>query len=153
MTPARVLQVLADTDADPVNRFAVDLHPALSDLGFEVRTLALAPGATGELASVIPAISPSRRSLAATTELRREARWADVVLFHSARAIPPGLRFLRVEARLVLCAHRGDERSRVPSPLHTPCDLVVARTEPDDADADAVTFAQRVAALLDGTGS
>jgi hypothetical protein len=73
------------------------------------------------------------------------------VLFHSARAIPPGLRFLRVEARLVLCAHRGDERSKVPSPLHAPCDLVVARTEPDDADA--VTFAQRVAALLDGTGS
>lgn len=84
MTSLRVLQVLPDTDATDANLAAVELHAVLTGAGVEVRTLALGPGARGELARSVPVIAPSRRSLAAHTQLRAEQRWADVALLRGA---------------------------------------------------------------------
>jgi len=80
MTTLRVLQVLADTDVSPRHQAALHLHTVLAGAGVDVRTLALGPGRSGGLATTVPAIAPSRRSLAAHTQLRAEQRWADVVL-------------------------------------------------------------------------
>lgn len=82
----RLLQVLGDTDDTDDARFALDLHARLADLGLEVRTLALGPGRRGGLESLVPVMSPSRRSLAAHTQLRREQRWADVVVLREGPA-------------------------------------------------------------------
>jgi hypothetical protein len=82
----RVLMVLADTDRTDANLSAIDLHGVLVGLGFEVRTIALGPGRTGGLASLVPVISPGPRSLAAHLELRREQAWADVVVAHGLAA-------------------------------------------------------------------
>ncbi len=73
-----------------------------------MRTVALAPGRTGGLAGVVPAIAPSRRALSAMTQLRGEARWADVVVLHSARAVPPFARAMRSGPPLVLVLDDGD---------------------------------------------
>jgi hypothetical protein len=86
----RVLQVVADTD-EASGESPLGLHEVLAEQGFEVRTVALGPGRIGELAGSVPVMSPSRRSIAATTELRRESRWADVLLFRGRAAVPPGL--------------------------------------------------------------
>ncbi len=92
----RILQVLGDTDEDDDGRAALDLHRALTDIGVEVRTLALAPGRQAGLASEVPTMSPSARSLAAHTQLRREQRWADVVLLRGeAPASAAGLARVR----------------------------------------------------------
>jgi hypothetical protein len=88
---ARVLQVLADTDASDLNLAAIDLHGDLTAAGLEIRTVALTQGRTGGLAAVLPAMAPGRRTVSAVTEVRREARWADLILFQGARAVPPGL--------------------------------------------------------------
>jgi hypothetical protein len=82
----RVLQVLQDTDATDQNLAALELHKGLSHAGCEVRTLALGPGRTGQLAQSVPVISPSRRSVAAYTQLRTEQRWADAVILQGAGA-------------------------------------------------------------------
>jgi hypothetical protein len=82
----RVLQILQDTDATDQNLAALELHKGLSQAGCEVRTLALGPGRTGQLAQSVPVISPSRRSVAAYTQLRTEQRWADAVILQGARA-------------------------------------------------------------------
>ena len=76
----RVLQVLGTTDADDDADASLDLHRGLAHLGVEVRTLALAPGRTAGFQTEIPTMGPSVRSLAAVTQLRREQRWADVVV-------------------------------------------------------------------------
>ena len=86
MAPVRVLQVLGDTDDVDDARFALDLHGRLSARGLEVRTMALGPGRVGGLESLVPTMSPSRRSLAAHTQLRREQRWADVVVLRGGGA-------------------------------------------------------------------
>ena len=86
MDTVRLLQVLGDTDDTDDARFALDLHARLADLGLEVRTLALGPGRRGGLESLVPVMSPSRRSLAAHTQLRREQRWADVVVLRGGPA-------------------------------------------------------------------
>jgi hypothetical protein len=104
----RILQVLADTDASPVNRAAVDLHAALASAGAELRTIALAPGRTGELATVVPAVAPARRTVAALTALRSEATWADVLLFQGSRALPPGVDRLRSLPPMLLRLVDGD---------------------------------------------
>lgn len=86
----------------------MELHHGLADAGIEVRTLALAPG-RGRLPSLpIPAMSPSPRSLAAHTQLRREQRWADVVVLRGARvAAASGLVHVRSAPPSVL--HLTDE--------------------------------------------
>ena len=104
-----MLQVLPDTDDSAANRAAVELHGALVGAGLAVRTVAIAPGRRGGLAGVLPAVSPSRRSLAALGELRRESRWADVVLFHGTRSLPPFAGMLRRGPRAVLLLD-GEER-------------------------------------------
>lgn len=76
----RVLQVLGDTDDGDPGRVALDLHDALGPVGLEVRTVALGPGRVGGLDRMVPVLGPARRSLAAHTQLRREQRWADVVV-------------------------------------------------------------------------
>ncbi len=86
MAIQRVLQILQDTDATDQNLAALELHKGLSQAGCEVRTLALGPGRTGQLAQSVPVISPSRRSLAAYTQLRTEQRWADAMILQGARA-------------------------------------------------------------------
>ncbi len=86
MAIQRVLQVLQDTDATDQNLAALELHKGLSHAGCEVRTLALGPGRTGQLAQSVPVISPSRRSVAAYTQLRTEQRWADAVILQGAGA-------------------------------------------------------------------
>ncbi|HLU42479.1 MAG TPA: hypothetical protein VKZ55_08790 [Microthrixaceae bacterium] len=73
-----------------------------------MRTVALAPGRTGGLAELVPAIAPSRRTLAALTQLRREARWADVVVLRSTRAVPPLAGLLRGGPPLVLVLEEGE---------------------------------------------
>jgi hypothetical protein len=82
----RVLQVLQDTDATDQNLAALELHKGLSQAGCEVRTLALGPGRTGQLAQSVPVISPSRHSVAAYTQLRTEQRWADAVILQGTGA-------------------------------------------------------------------
>ena len=84
MAIQRVLQVLQDTDATDQNLAALELHKGLSQAGCEVRTLALGPGRTGQLAQAVPVISPSRHSVAAYTQLRTEQRWADAVILQGA---------------------------------------------------------------------
>lgn len=81
----RVLQVLGSDDRDDVGRAALDLHRELTVRGMHVRTLALAPGSEGGLAAEVPVMSPSARSLSAHTQLRREQRWADVVVLRGER--------------------------------------------------------------------
>ena len=86
MAIQRVLQVLQDTDATDQNLAALELHKGLSQAGCEVRTLALGPGRTGQLAQLVPVISPSRHSVAAYTQLRTEQRWADAVILQGTGA-------------------------------------------------------------------
>jgi len=76
----RVLQVLGHNDRDGVGQASLELHRELARRGMQVRTLALAPGREAGLSAVVPTMSPSARSLAAHTQLRREQRWADVVI-------------------------------------------------------------------------
>ena len=81
----RVLQVLADPDPSPAAAAAAALHRYLVPLGYEVRTLALGPGRRTGLQADVPPMSPSRRSLAALLQFRREAVWADAVLLRGRR--------------------------------------------------------------------
>jgi hypothetical protein len=99
----RVLQVLGDTDDDDDGRAALDLHRQLTRAGIEIRTLALAPGTQAGLASIVPTMSPSARSIAAHTQLRREQRWADVVVLRGeAPAAAAGLAHVRTAPPTVL---------------------------------------------------
>lgn len=84
MAIQRVLQVLQDTDATDQHLAALELHKGLAQAGCEVRTLALGPGKIGQLATSVPVISPSRRSVAAYTQLRTEQRWADALILQGA---------------------------------------------------------------------
>lgn len=85
--PLRILQVLATTDADDVGLAALDLHAALSRHGEAVRSVALGPGWRGGLDGLLPVLGPSTRALSARTQLRRERRWADVVLLQGPTAV------------------------------------------------------------------
>lgn len=76
----RVLFVLADTDRSVASTAILELHGELVSLGVQMRTVALGPGRRGGLDSVVPVLSPATRSLAAVSQLRREQRWADVVV-------------------------------------------------------------------------
>lgn len=85
----RVLQLIGDTDAEREHLHALELHRKLADEGLQLRTLALGVGRRAELADEVPSIAPARRSLAARRAVASEARWADVVVLHGARALTP----------------------------------------------------------------
>lgn len=127
----RVLQVLEDTDRTPTHVDALQLHTWLTDAGIEVRTVALAPGRTGGLAATVPAIAPGRRTLAALTQLRAEARWADVVLLRGGAAAPPGFTRVRSWPPVILCPAPGEE---VPGKLASRVRVVDAAAESGDED-------------------
>ena len=132
MAPLRVLQLVADTDADPTVDAAVELHRRLAEAGLEVRTLALTPGDRPGHESVLPMIAPSRRSLAARSGVQAERRWADVVVLHGPRTLVP--------------ATLPPRSSRVPTlyaaaPGTNP-------NEPFGAGRTAARFAERIAAVI-----
>ena len=139
MADLRVLQVLADTDDVDDSRFSLDLHAALATGGLEVRTMALGPGRVGGLESVVPVMSPSRRSIAAHTQLRREQRWADVVLLRGeAPASVAGLAFIGGGPPIVVAL--GEEARRwtdgpVPSRIRRLVDRGATVVVTDDASA------------------
>lgn len=83
----RVLQLLSDTDPSVSNLAALDLHHRLSVAGYEIRTLALAPGRRGGLERDVPPLAPARRSFAAAGQVSVEARWSDLVLLHGERTL------------------------------------------------------------------
>ena len=130
-TPLRLLQLVADTDAGPVQERALALHRALVERGQEVRTLALAPGRSGQLASTLPVLAPGRRSLAALTAVRAEARWADVVIFHGLASTPPGVGLLRSLPRAVLLVE-DEPPAQVLRTLSDHGGALVVRTAPAD---------------------
>ena len=118
-----------------------------------MRTLAVAPGRHGQLASTLPVLAPGRRSLAALTAIRSEARWADVVLFHGLRAVPPGVAMLRELPRAVLLTDGAPPQSAVRHLSRAEPLLVVCTVPADEAtreiDADADPAQLRVAATGD----
>lgn len=84
--PVRVLQVISDTDRRGAQVFAADLQEALVDLSHRVRTVALHPGSSSARLDV-PALGPSRRSLAGWRKLRAECRRMDVVVAHGSSTL------------------------------------------------------------------
>jgi glycosyltransferase involved in cell wall biosynthesis len=82
----RVLMVVTDTDRRGAQVFATDLHAALADRGWAVRTTALAPGRVGGLD--LPVLGPSRLHPRTLRALRRAARGADVVVAHGSTTLP-----------------------------------------------------------------
>ena len=81
-----VLQVVTDTDRRGAQVFATDLGPALTRLGWEVRTVALAEGSVGGLD--LPVLGPSRRSPRTLWALRRAMGDVDVVAAHGSTTLP-----------------------------------------------------------------
>jgi glycosyltransferase involved in cell wall biosynthesis len=79
--------VVTSTDRRGAEVFAVDLGDALSSLGHEVRTVALASGATSPGIDV-PVLGPSTLGAATLRRLRSAARSADVVVAHGSRTLP-----------------------------------------------------------------
>lgn len=136
----RVLQVIGTTDAEDRNLSALDLHHGLTQLGVEVRTLALAPGRTAGLAAVVPSMAPTPRSLSAHTQFRREQRWADVVVLHGAApAGAAGVTTIRNAAPTIVVL--GDDAARwreapVPSRAMRVVSNASAVVVGADADAD-----------------
>jgi len=128
----RVLQVLGDTDADDDGHAALDLHRALGRLGAEVRTLALTPGRSAGLAATVPTMGPSAGSIATHTQLRREQRWADVVVLRGERP--------------AACAGMARVRGGPPVVLHLTNEVSRWRHQP--VPSRALRLAGRSAALV-----
>lgn len=82
----RVLVVLDGTGSDAATDRALAVHRALARLGAEVRSVALGPSGDGALDGEVPVLGPSPGSLASALQLRREARWADVVVCTGVRS-------------------------------------------------------------------
>lgn len=76
----RVLQILSDTSDSVANLNALRFHQMATGHGYQVRTLALGPGPGAQVTRTVPAMAPSPRSISATTQLRRELKWADVMV-------------------------------------------------------------------------
>lgn len=110
-----MLSVLGDTDASELSLGALDLHRALGADGVEMRTVALGPGAHGGLDHLLPVLGPSSRSMAATLQLRREQRWADVVMCFGAQAAVAQRRTLPGSLPVVVVLADDETRSG-PSP-------------------------------------
>jgi glycosyltransferase involved in cell wall biosynthesis len=81
-----VLQVITDTDRRGAQVFALDLELALRRLGYEVETVALAPGSVGGLD--IETLGPTRRSVSTLRALRRRAQGSSVVIAHGSTTLP-----------------------------------------------------------------
>lgn len=83
----RVLQVVAVPDGR-TSAAAAGLHRFLVAQGLEVRSLAGGPAASGSPPTGVdlPPMAPSGRSPAALAQLRREVRWADVLVLRGRRA-------------------------------------------------------------------
>jgi glycosyltransferase involved in cell wall biosynthesis len=86
LMPAPILQVITDTDRRGAQVFATDLREAFVRMGRQVRTVALARGATGGLE--LPVLGPSRRSAQTFGALRKEIKNASVVLAHGSTTLP-----------------------------------------------------------------
>ena len=82
----RILQVITDTDRRGAQVFALDLQPELGALGYDVATVALAPGTLGGLE--VPALGPARKHPSTARALHREMRDADVVVAHGSTTLP-----------------------------------------------------------------
>ncbi|MFI5043856.1 MAG: hypothetical protein ACHQDC_03605 [Acidimicrobiales bacterium] len=142
-TTMRILQVVGDTDATDSALGALDLHAAWVGRSLEVRTFAIAPGRRRGLEEAIPVLAPGRRSITAHTQLRREARWADVVVLHGTpAALVAALATPRDSAALVFAVDPSIEQ---PSDRPLPSRLVrlgarlagVVNTDPTAAKAVA----------------
>jgi hypothetical protein len=143
-----VLQLIGDTDVEPAHVAALALHRALTNHGVEVRTLALAPGRHGGLEQDVPAVAPSRRSLAARGQVRAESRWADVVVLHGARALTMATAPQRsTTGPAMVIAHWDLGPSSTVTPVRRP---ELAAT--DDAAAVVVTSSQSARDLSDRLG-
>jgi len=81
-----VLQVVTSTDRRGAETSAIELAGALERRGLAVRTVALAPGASGGLE--VPALGRSALGVHALRALRREAQRAGVVVAHGSRTLP-----------------------------------------------------------------
>ncbi len=81
-----ILQVVTDTDRRGAQVFACDLERALSSLGRDVRTVALAPGSVGGLE--MPVLGSTRLGPATLRGLRRAARDSGVVVAHGSTTLP-----------------------------------------------------------------
>lgn len=69
-----------------------------------LRCVALAPGTVGGLDAQVPVLGPSPRSLAARIQLRRECRWADVIVYFGGDTALAQLRWpLRGVSTVALC--------------------------------------------------
>ena len=84
--PVRVLQVVTDNDRRGAQVFACELQRALAEPGWQIETVALAPGRVGGLD--IPTLGRSRHSLGTIRALRRKSRHADVVVAHGSTTLP-----------------------------------------------------------------
>ncbi|MDQ1431357.1 MAG: hypothetical protein QOF40_1959, partial [Actinomycetota bacterium] len=86
MKTQRILQVITDTDRRGAQVFASDLHAELARLGYDVRTVALAPGTTGGLD--VPVLGTKRISASSLRALRRELTGAEITIAHGSSTLP-----------------------------------------------------------------
>lgn len=85
----RVLQILSDTSDSVANLNALRFHQMAVGHGYQVRTLALGPGPGAYVTRTVPAMAPSSKSLSASTQLRRELKWADAMV--AVDCVPRGI--------------------------------------------------------------
>lgn len=83
----RILQLISDRDRRGAQVFAVDLAAGLRASGATVETVALEPGAHGDLLAV-RALGNRRFGLGTFRELRNMARHSDVVVAHGSSTLP-----------------------------------------------------------------
>lgn len=111
MATIRVLSLVTSTDSSGPTDRALTLHEQLSSFGFEVRTLAVAPGVQqGGHESTLPVIAPSRRSLSAHTQTYAESRWADAIIV-SEPGLLSLLRYTTLRSKLPIVAISNDEEA------------------------------------------
>ena len=79
----RILQVITDTDRRGAQVFATDLGTALSKMGHEIETVALAPGATSPPLEV-EVLGPTQRTATSLRTLRRKMKAVDVTIAHGS---------------------------------------------------------------------
>jgi glycosyltransferase involved in cell wall biosynthesis len=78
--------VVTDTDRRGAQVFACDLHAELTRVGHDVRTVALAPGATGGLD--LPVLGSKRISAGTLRALRHEMGAATATIAHGSSTLP-----------------------------------------------------------------
>src|SRR5438270_5385375 len=85
--PLKVLQLITDRDRRGAQVFALNLAVGLRALGSTVETVALGPGAHGDLLPV-RVLGTRRFGFRTLNELRRTARHYDVVVAHGSSTLP-----------------------------------------------------------------